>query len=258
MTSNPSQEIFDSCYRGTQTPIRHKAYMRLAKVFLALRLLRELNVSLSGKSILDYGFGAGTFFLHCPKNARLFGVEADQQNVSECQAYLKAAGYPDADLQTIDIRQIETHTVFSRKYDVILCSHVLEHISAPVPLMHLFKNSMNESSVLLVLLPINERFPDAHHEHVITSKKVKDWAAASGLQVIYEKECDPWIYSLQFFFVAESGWRHRVAQGFSVCLGLLAHFLGEKRWADLSDLLQSLPVFKPVQLGVALQISPRD
>src|SRR6266550_1123226 len=70
--SSACQETFLTCYRGTQTDLRHAAYMRMAKVLLIQFLLAKWEVSLDARRILDYGFGAGTFFRYCPQSSQLF------------------------------------------------------------------------------------------------------------------------------------------------------------------------------------------
>ncbi len=104
----------------------------MAKVRLALTLCRQAGVSLEGKEILDYGFGAGTFFRYCPPDSRLFGVEIDPQNVEAVQRMLRERGCERADLRTIDIEHWDSHALLDRQYDVILCSHVIKHLPDPV------------------------------------------------------------------------------------------------------------------------------
>src|SRR5205823_2387109 len=102
------------CYRGRQGWLNHAAYMRMAKVLLTLRLCREAGVTLENKDLLDYGFGAGTFFRYCPPSTRLFGVEMDLENVNAVRAMLRERGIEDADLQTIDIAHWESHPLLAR------------------------------------------------------------------------------------------------------------------------------------------------
>ena len=115
------------CYRGRQSWLHHAAYLRMGKVLLTLTLCRRAGVSLADKDILDYGFGAGTFFRYCPPDSRLFGVEIDLLNVEAVRAMLLERGGDGADLRVIEIESWDTHALLDRQYDVILCSHVLEH-----------------------------------------------------------------------------------------------------------------------------------
>src|SRR5215204_1197205 len=98
-----SQDVFQSCYRGRQSALHHMSYMRMAKVSLTLRLLELARINLQGKSVFDYGFGAGTFFRYCPADARLSGVEIDRQNVVAVQGMLASLGYRNVELDAIEI-----------------------------------------------------------------------------------------------------------------------------------------------------------
>lgn len=98
-----SQDVFNECYRGRQTALHHMSYMRMAKVSLALSLLDKAGISLEGKSVFDYGFGAGTFFRYCPKGSKLFGVEIDPQNVAAVKEMLSGRGHKNLCLDLIEI-----------------------------------------------------------------------------------------------------------------------------------------------------------
>src|SRR5947208_9789119 len=99
---NACQETFLTCYRGTQTDLRHAAYMRMAKVLLIQFLLAKWNVSLDARRIFDFGFGAGTFFRYCPESGHLFGVELDAVCVREVTAMLHRRGYRNVELQPME------------------------------------------------------------------------------------------------------------------------------------------------------------
>ena len=87
-----TQTDYLTCYRGRQSVLHHASYMRMSKVLLALRLCEEARVKLEDTEILDYGFGAGTFFRYCPPSSRLFGVEIDPENVTRRASDAPPAG----------------------------------------------------------------------------------------------------------------------------------------------------------------------
>lgn len=45
------------------------------------------------------------------------------------------------------------------KFDLVICSHVLEHKSDPSDLMHQLKSTMHESSFLYIEVPYKEKYP---------------------------------------------------------------------------------------------------
>lgn len=215
--------------------------------------MRTSGISLTESSIFDYGFGAGTFFLQCSPNARIGGCEIEERTVKEVENTLRLRGFQNFCLGVIELGQPEQFLRNHSGYDVVLCSHVLEHIPDPVPLMRLLADVARPGGHLIFLVPINERFPDAHHEHKVTADLIKEWTARSGMECTALVESDPWTYPFQRFVVAEHGWKHRVAQGINLFIGILASLVGPLRWSALSDALQSLPLMKPVQCGFVLK-----
>jgi hypothetical protein len=57
-----SQEVFETVYRGRQSALHHAAHLRMGKVLLVLLVLRRADVDMEKTDIVDYGFGAETFF----------------------------------------------------------------------------------------------------------------------------------------------------------------------------------------------------
>ena len=241
------QGTFKECYRGRQGWLHHAAYMRMAKVLLALTLCRRAGISLEDKDILDYGFGAGTFFRHCPSSSRLFGVEIDPQNVGAVRAMLDERGRGNADLRTIEIEHWESHALLGRQYDVILCSHVLEHLPDPVGFMKKMRDCLTPSGVFVGLVPLNERIMDPHHVQRLDRAKIHAFNEAAGLRVQTYLEADPWLYWFQPLFTRESGMVHKLAQVVSIALGLPATLLGADAWFAFSKIYAAVSRSRPTQ-----------
>ena len=244
-----SQQTFLTCYRGTQGAFRHMAYMRMAKVLFLQKLIDRAEIALDGARIFDYGFGAGTFFHVCPRSARLFGVELDPLAVQEVASSVRAAGFQNVDLQPIAIENWSEHPLLRQQYDVIVCSHVLEHLPDPVAYLRKMRDCLAPGGSFLGLVPINERKPDPHHQSVVTRTVVEDWAAASDLRMALYEEGDPWIYWAQPFFTFERGPMHKLAQAISITLGVPATLLGYTRWAGIARAFQAVTASRPMQAG---------
>lgn len=249
-----SQKIFQTSYRGRQSRLHHMSYMRMSKVLLTLRVLDRAGIALEGCDLFDYGFGAGTFFKYCPPSARLYGVEIDPQHVAALQA-LYARTHAKADLQPIRIANWRQHPLLERQYDVVLCSHVLEHLEDPVDYLRVIKECLKEQGRFVGLVPINERADNPHHLHTVDRAVVGDWARAAGLRVSYYVEADPWLYWIQPLYTAEgiSGLRHRLAQAFSLMLGVPATALGPEAWARASERFATLTRSRPTQAAFVLR-----
>lgn len=123
--AEPTQEVFLECYRGRQTALHHMAYMRMSKVLPALHMMRRTGFSPRERSVFDYGFGAGTLFRYLPRDAELFGVETDPENVLQVREMLERRGHPQVDLQTVEVSSWEQHPLLNRNYDLVVCSSTL-------------------------------------------------------------------------------------------------------------------------------------
>ena len=256
MSSNPisipSQDDFKECYRGRQSALHHAAYMRMAKVLLALHLCGKAGIALDDKDIFDYGFGAGTFFRHCPRGSRLFGVEMDVENVESVRAMLRERGFPAPDLRTIEIEHWQSHPLLERQYDVILCSHVLEHLPDPAMFLKTLRECLSDGGVFLGLVPLNERLMDPHHVQRLDRAKIEGFAQAAGLRVALYLETDPWLYWAQPVFSREGGAMRALAQLLSISLGLPATLLGPRAWFALGKAFAFLTASRPTQAGFIL------
>ena len=248
----PSQDDFKECYRGRQSALHHAAYMRMSKVLLALQLCGQAGIALAGKDIFDYGFGAGTFFRYCPRDSRLFGVEMDAENVASVRAMLRGRGFPEPDLRTIEIEHWQEHPLLARQYDVILCSHILEHLPDPPGFLRKMRDCLHPASAFLGLVPINERRMDPHHVQTVNREKVNRWAAESGLRVQSYLEGDPWLYWFQPVFASKQGLQRGLAQAVSLGLGLPATLLGPRLWPELGKLYAALTRSRPTQAAFIL------
>jgi 2-polyprenyl-3-methyl-5-hydroxy-6-metoxy-1,4-benzoquinol methylase len=248
----PDQSDFLECYRGRQSPLHHAAYMRMGKVLFALLLCEEAGISLHGKEIFDYGFGAGTFFRYCPPNCRIFGVEIDALNVRSVQAMLSERGLQSLDLRSIDLENWASHPLLAKKYDVILCSHVLEHLADPVGFLTIMRCCLKPAGVFIGLVPLNERKMDIHHVQLVDRQKIDSWVEQSGFAVRTYREGDPWFYWVQPMLSSEKGLPRMLAQGLSLAIGLPATVLGPKWWARVSRLFGALSGSLPTQAGFVL------
>lgn len=219
---------------------------------LLRRLLAAEGRDLAHQRVLDYGFGAGAFLQDCPTCAHLFGVEMDPEAVAELESFLRAREFAQVDLRPLDVERWRENALLTLRYDVIVCSHVLEHLPNPVELLAALKKCLAPGGVLLVLLPIHERRRDPHHAHAVTPALALEWCARAGLVVARRFDsdyaCDP--------FQPVFAWRGRlgriVAQGVSLGLGLAAKLVGENRWMPLGDWLGPKLGWRPTQLALAL------
>jgi SAM-dependent methyltransferase len=251
------QEIFETCYRNRQSTLHHAAYMRMSKVLLARSMCARSGIALDDARIMDYGFGAGTFFRYCAPSCRLAGVETDPENVADVAAMLRGRNYQHLDLQPIEIARWSEHRLIrQQQYDVFLCSHVLEHLPAPAEFLRIAKSALAPSGRFIGLVPINERRPDLHHLQTACRRRVFDWARDSGMRVVDYVETDHFLYWPQPWLIHERGPAHLFGRAVSLSLGLPATLLGPRPWFALSRAFGAATHSKPTQAAFTLEAQP--
>lgn len=104
------------------------------------------SISCKSKYILDVGCGAS----NNAKRLNQMGKIVDGITLSETEAE-KAKKYS----RNIFLYNLENGLPkeIASKYDVILCSHVLEHIAYPQKLLSEIKHHLNTDGILLIALP---------------------------------------------------------------------------------------------------------
>jgi SAM-dependent methyltransferase len=227
--------------------------MRMSKVLLALHMLEKKEIPLENIKILDYGFGAGTLFRYLPKSSELFGVEQDPVVCEEVAASLHARGHANVDLSPISLASWREHRLLKTRYDLIVCSHVLEHLHDPVGFLNVLKSCLESGGAILGLVPLNERVINPHHVQKTDHAKIKAWVKNSGLRLVAYDEADPWIYWLQSLYTHDSGWRHRVSQAVSLGLGIPATLMGPSAWFALGKIFARLTGSLPNQAVFVLE-----
>ena len=247
------QETYYHVYRNRQSWLHHMAYMRLAKVLGILHALDRQGVSLDGKYVLDYGFGAGTFFRHCPATAFLHGLELDAVHVEQVVKTLRAKKYEHVDLRAVDETQWAENELLRRQYDVVVASHVLEHIKAPADLLARLMACVRPGGCLVAALPIHERVAHQNHECVVDDPLVREWAALAGAEIADYFEFDtPTQWALPVFEKKSPAGRI-AAQSLSLFLGFCATAAGRRLWLRLDGLAGRIRHSEPGQAVYVLR-----
>lgn len=124
---------------------KDKIYINNGNINL-INLVNSLNLP-STKSILDIGIGNGA-------NARILKEKfhhIDGITLSNVEANSSKEIY-----NQIFIHNLETgipEILLNHKYDIILCSHLIEHIAYPESLLNSIKILMSSDSFLIVCIP---------------------------------------------------------------------------------------------------------
>lgn len=119
-----------------------KNYAKERKVFLDNnRSLIKLIRSIKFKSICDVGCGPG-FLLSKFKKNQTFGIENDKIGIRFASKYGRIFRY-----------NLNEHFNLDKKFDLVICNHVIEHVKKPEKLIKDLKSIMKSNGYLIIGTP---------------------------------------------------------------------------------------------------------
>lgn len=116
---------------------------------VASAFLQKINK----KSILDIGAGQG-IMLHHAKNLgyKTYGTEVSEKTIKVLEENCPF-------VETVQDKNLENLPLdWPKKYDVISCLDVLEHVENPVLLLRGIKDKLNDNGFLIISLPNRDRY----------------------------------------------------------------------------------------------------
>ncbi len=117
-------------------------------------ILKKLKIPLKNKKVLDIGFGSGEMLFIFDNSCELYGTEISGNAVERCSVKAKKLKYK-YDFRVIDL-SVELPP-WEEKFDVIICSHVLEHIPNDKDIIKWISEHMSNLGIAIIAVPINER-----------------------------------------------------------------------------------------------------
>lgn len=126
----------------------------------ALLLVKKVLPNSEGRKILEVGGGITNLLYHFP-NARFVGFDISKEAVQEMK--LKARKRNLKGVFTWKFEEVKAE----RPFDLIILSHILEHIKGPAGFLQKYSKLLNPSGFVVILVPTNEPRSDYHKRHQI-------------------------------------------------------------------------------------------
>jgi 2-polyprenyl-3-methyl-5-hydroxy-6-metoxy-1,4-benzoquinol methylase len=172
-----------------RTPIAHLARARVSfdqqsKSRLNWSMLKPILPELVRAGIpvriLDYGAGWGSFLLAAPRGpyaAYAYDlVDSAVANIAATMTFLGRDFSP--------ARVDATGSLEPAPFDVIVCSHVLEHVADDSELVARFTRALRKGGYLLINVPINEVTADPKHARAYDTSTLTRCLECAGLEVV--------------------------------------------------------------------------
>jgi 2-polyprenyl-3-methyl-5-hydroxy-6-metoxy-1,4-benzoquinol methylase len=125
-----------------------------ANYYFVRNLVRD-----EGYTVLDYGFGHGSFLLKFSKRCTLFGVDISEEAVTNFPKTARFFGKTAVTSLPDDINKI----IPPGSLDLICLSHVLEHVENDKAILDQLSKYLSHNGHLLINIPINEVWKDPKH-----------------------------------------------------------------------------------------------
>ncbi len=154
-------------------------------------LIQEFRLnSRASLSVFDQGFGLGLMLFSFDKSCHLAGLELSTEVVQEVTQFGRKQGFVDMDLRVFN----EEKTIASSwpcKFDVVISSHVLEHISKPEIALRDLLTVLKPGGIAILAVPINE-LPgeDLNHFFFFSQSSLVEIVRSEGLKISKCVECD--------------------------------------------------------------------
>ncbi len=140
-------------------------------------------------SVLDYGCGRG-LFLHAFERyaGNLIGVDISP----EAGAALTMRNWKSGTQFSFMLPPDFMDAQFSEMFDVICCSHVLEHVPDDETVIRLLSKSLKPDGVIVINLPVNEVYEDPNHCRKYSVESARSLLSLGGLEVLEQHLTDRW------------------------------------------------------------------
>jgi ubiquinone/menaquinone biosynthesis C-methylase UbiE len=123
-------------------------------------LIKRAGILPTKLKVLEIGFGSGDVLLSFPTDCEICGIELSRSAISRAEKRAESKGFSTYSFVTEDVG----FTSFEENYfDLIIASHVLEHVSDDVALLSTIYRMLKIGGAAIFLVPINEKFEDPNH-----------------------------------------------------------------------------------------------
>lgn len=137
--------------------------------------------------VLEYGCGWGIFLLSLPRQVDAWCFDLSENAMAGLEEVMRFLGRPVSRASLTP-----SGALAQGEYDLIVCSHVLEHVDDDERVLRALVDGLRPGGYLLLNVPINEVWADPKHARAYTPELLKERVAAAGLRSVVEMAAEKW------------------------------------------------------------------
>jgi len=174
-------------------------YDPISKRNIARYVLKAIGFRNGGKDVLDIGFGFGLITFMFERSNRIVGIELAETAVEQARRKARRLGYPNA--RFLWYPGYGRIPLPDNAFDLIICSHVLEHVPDDSFLLEEIKRMLKPNGVTFINVPINEEhFADPRHVRKYTVEAFSSQLKEHGFKIFYSLQTDRLWNTFGWFF----------------------------------------------------------
>jgi 2-polyprenyl-3-methyl-5-hydroxy-6-metoxy-1,4-benzoquinol methylase len=139
--------------------------------------------------VLDYGSGWGAFLLNLPRDPIIdsYCFDISDHAIEGLKRAMNILG------RTVEEVSIDDKgNITPNNFDLIVCSHVLEHVESDQNLLSQLVQALRPGGYLLVNVPINEVWDDPKHVRTYDLSRLKNVLRNAELRISDQLKSDKW------------------------------------------------------------------
>jgi SAM-dependent methyltransferase len=146
-------------------------------------VLAALGVGVEGRRVLDVGFGWGHMLLTFPASCQLWGVDISPSAVDTAARDPRFQAYAHASFHTV--REEDPTDLPRGPFDIIVCSHVLEHVPDDRALLRALRNRLAPGGILVIFVPVEPPDYNLIHLRSYSLQTISERVAQAGVELLH-------------------------------------------------------------------------
>jgi len=177
-----------------------------------LAVINTFKKKWTKEKIFELGFGSGEVLFSFPPTCEIYGAELSSSAVRWASMRAAQRGYQKFEFFHVD--RSERLLLPDGFVDIAIASHVLEHVEDDVLSVRELHRILKSGGALVIIVPINERFPDPCHLRRYTFDVVNGLCQQNRFRFIYGFENE------LLFYLVERLYREHTAGRWGFCANL--------------------------------------